>query len=116
MVATRDHHIDPGAHFSATPDFVDELAGTLRGRLRRRGSCIRGWTGRRIEAVFDKGEHAAAYSGFQAAPGPDGVPLADWPRAAGVDAVEVMGIGHGTTAWGDRAGDARRRGFAVTVG
>jgi nicotinamidase/pyrazinamidase len=23
VVATRDHHIDPGVHFSATPDFVD---------------------------------------------------------------------------------------------
>ena len=23
VVATRDHHVDPGAHFSATPDFVD---------------------------------------------------------------------------------------------
>ena len=23
VVATRDHHIDPGAHFSGTPDFVD---------------------------------------------------------------------------------------------
>src|SRR5688572_32997444 len=23
VVATRDHHIDPGAHFSDTPDFVD---------------------------------------------------------------------------------------------
>ena len=22
VVATRDHHVDPGAHFSATPDFV----------------------------------------------------------------------------------------------
>ncbi|MTV28757.1 isochorismatase family protein, partial [Nitriliruptoraceae bacterium ZYF776] len=23
VVATRDHHIDPGSHFSDTPDFVD---------------------------------------------------------------------------------------------
>ena len=23
VIATRDHHIDPGAHFSETPDFVD---------------------------------------------------------------------------------------------
>ena len=23
VVATRDHHIDPGSHFSATPDYVD---------------------------------------------------------------------------------------------
>ena len=49
VVATRDHHIDPGAHFSDTPDYVDSwpphcVAGTPgaeltdplgRGRLRR---------------------------------------------------------------------------------
>ena len=23
VVATRDHHIDPGSHFSKTPDFID---------------------------------------------------------------------------------------------
>ena len=23
LVATRDRHIDPGAHFSATPDYID---------------------------------------------------------------------------------------------
>ena len=23
VVATRDHHIDPGRHFAAAPDFVD---------------------------------------------------------------------------------------------
>ena len=23
VVATRDHHIDPGPHFSDTPDFID---------------------------------------------------------------------------------------------
>ena len=34
VVATRDHHVDPGAHFSADPDFVDSwpphcVAGTV---------------------------------------------------------------------------------------
>jgi nicotinamidase/pyrazinamidase len=43
-----------------------------------------------IEAVFDKGEYAAAYSGFEARS--DGVPLADWLRQRDVDAVDVVGI------------------------
>ena len=43
-----------------------------------------------LEAIFDKGEHAAAYSGFEGAA--DGVPLAQWLRARGVDAVDVVGI------------------------
>ena len=112
VVATRDHHIDPGAHFSATPDFVDSWP----------AHCVVGSGGEelhprldrsRIEAVFDKGEHAAAYSGFEGR-GPDGVPLADWLRAAGVDAVEVMGIAtdHCVVA---TALDAQAAGFAVTV-
>ena len=37
VVATRDHHIDPGDHWSDEPDFVDLVAGALRGRHRRRG-------------------------------------------------------------------------------
>ena len=112
VVATRDHHIDPGAHFSATPDFVTSWP----------AHCVVGSGGEElhpaldrshVEAVFDKGEHAAAYSGFEGH-GPDGASLADWLRAAGVDAVEVMGIAtdHCVLA---TALDAAAAGFAVTV-
>ena len=41
--------------------------------------------------MFDKGEHAAAYSGFEGAE-PGGTWLADWLRGRGVDAVDVVGI------------------------
>ena len=40
--------------------------------------------------MFDKGEYAAAYSGFEGRS--EGVPLADWLRGHGVDAVDVVGI------------------------
>ena len=43
-----------------------------------------------IEAVFDKGEYAAAYSGFEGSA--DGDLLADWLRERGVDEVDVVGI------------------------
>src|SRR3712207_415396 len=43
-----------------------------------------------LEAIFDKGEYAAAYSGFEGAA--DGVGLAEWLRERGVDAVDVVGI------------------------
>jgi nicotinamidase/pyrazinamidase len=88
-VATRDHHIDPGAHFSAHPDFVATWP----------AHCRVGTSGvelhpvlstEHIEAIFDKGEYQAAYSGFEGAS--DGVPLADWLRARAVDTVEVVGI------------------------
>src|SRR5215208_288295 len=89
VVATRDAHVDPGGHFHAAPDFVDSwpahcVAGTDGAELHPR--LDRG----PIEAVFDKGEYAAAYSGFEARS--EGTPLADWLRARGVDAVDVVGI------------------------
>ncbi len=89
VVATRDHHVDPGGHFAEQPDYLETWpahceVGTdgveLHPRLDREP----------IEAVFDKGEYAAAYSGFEGRA--DGVPLADWLRAHGVDAVDVVGI------------------------
>ncbi|MFT4296424.1 MAG: nicotinamidase [Micropruina sp.] len=90
VVATRDHHIDPGAHFSDHPDFVDSWP----------PHCVAGTPGagfhpnllwRDFDAVFDKGEYAAAYSGFEGSDGA-GVPLGDWLRAHGASAVDVCGI------------------------
>ncbi len=110
-VATRDHHIQPGAHFSATPDYVDSwpphcVVGTGGAELHSDLDTSR------IEAIFDKGEYRAAYSGFEGAC--DGVPLADWLRQRSVDEVEVVGIAtdHCVRA---TALDAARNGFATTV-
>ena len=66
-----------------------------------------------FDAVFLKGEYAAAYSGFEGRTS-DGVPLADWLRAAGVTDVDVCGI---ATDYCVRATvlDALREGFSVTV-
>ena len=89
VVATRDHHIDPGGHFAEHPDYLETWP----------PHCVVGTDGVELhpaldrgplEAVFDKGEHAAAYSGFEGAA--DGVPLADWLRAHDVEAVDVVGI------------------------
>ncbi|MGH3247680.1 MAG: isochorismatase family protein, partial [Trebonia sp.] len=66
-----------------------------------------------IDAVFRKGAHAAAYSGFE---GVDdaGTPLADWLRARGVDTVDVAGI---ATDYCVRAtaADAALNGFSTRV-
>jgi nicotinamidase/pyrazinamidase len=88
-VATRDHHVDPGSHFSDVPDYVDtrpahRVVGPAGVELHPALDRTR------LEAVFDKGEYAAAYSGFEAAS--DGVGLAEWLREQGVDAVEIVGI------------------------
>ncbi|SDS25896.1 isochorismatase family protein [Jiangella sp. DSM 45060] len=90
VVATRDHHIDPGGHFSENPDFVDSWP----------PHCVAGTDGvafhpnldpQPFDAVFDKGEYAAAYSGFEGKTH-DGAGLADWLRAHEVGTVEVVGI------------------------
>jgi nicotinamidase/pyrazinamidase len=111
VVATRDHHVDPGGHFAEVPDFLDTwpahcVVGTEGGELHP--ALDRG----PLEAVFDKGEHSAAYSGFEGRA--DGVPLADWLRAHGVDAVDVVGIAtdHCVRA---TALDAVGSGFATRV-
>ena len=45
-VATRDHHIDPGAHFSDHPDFVDTLAARTAWSARPASTCTRSSTRR----------------------------------------------------------------------
>jgi nicotinamidase/pyrazinamidase len=110
-VATRDHHIDPGGHFSADPDFVDSwpqhcVVGT--GGVELHPALDRS----RLEAVFDKGEYAPAYSGFEGSA--DGVPLADWLRSRHVDEVEVVGIATDYCVQAT-ALDAAGQGFATTV-
>src|SRR3954454_5199529 len=77
VVATRDHHVRPGPHFAEHPYFLDTWP----------SHCVVATDGaefhealdrKPFEAVFDKGEYAAAYSGFEGRA--DGVPLADWLR------------------------------------
>jgi nicotinamidase/pyrazinamidase len=112
IVATQDHHIDPGSHFSDHPDFVDSWP----------PHCVVGTPGSefhpdldvsRVQAVFRKGEHRAAYSGFE---GVDeaGTPLADWLRERGATEVDIAGIAtdHCVRA---TAGDAARAGFGTRV-
>ena len=116
VVATRDHHVDPGGHFAEHPDFLETWP----------AHCVVGTGGvelhpalhrEPLEAVFDKGEFAAAYSGFEGRTSGDeapGVPLADWLRERGVDAVDVVGIAtdHCVRA---TALDAVGNGFATRV-
>src|SRR5689334_6214812 len=112
VVATKDYHIDPGAHFSTHPDYVDTWP----------EHCVVGSSGAdfhpelvtdRIEAVFHKGEHKAAYSGFEGHT-EAGETLAGWLRDRDVTEVELVGIAtdHCVRA---TALDAKAEGFATTV-
>ena len=112
VVATRDHHIDPGAHFSDTPDYVDSWP----------PHCVAGTPGAELtepldhtdfDAVFDKGEHAAAYSGFEGVDA-EGTGLAAWLRTHGIDRVDVCGIATDYCV-NATALDAAREGLSPTV-
>lgn len=116
VVATRDRHVSPGAHFSATPDYADSwpphcVAGTEGvGFHPNLAPAIASGA---VEAVFDKGAYEAAYSGFEGRD-EDGTGLAEWLRAREVTEVDVVGIAtdHCVRA---TALDAAREGFTTRV-
>lgn len=111
VVATRDHHIDPGDHFADDPDFSRSWP----------AHCVVDTSGVEfhpnldqsyVQAVFDKGEYAAAYSGFEGFA--DGVALAQWLTERCVAHVDIVGI---ATDYCVRhtALDAARLGFSTRV-
>ena len=90
VVATKDHHVDPGDHWSEQPDYARSWP----------RHCEVGTDGEAFhpnldpqpfDAIFLKGRHAAAYSGFE---GHDsgGTTLADWLRRHEVSEVDVCGL------------------------
>jgi nicotinamidase/pyrazinamidase len=133
IVATQDWHIDPGAHFSAEPDFLDSWP----------RHCVAGTSGAElhpdldteyIQAVFRKGQYTAAYSGFEGLLAPDdavptgerkaadavfadaedAIGLDDWLQSHDVEDVVVVGIAtdHCVKA---TALDGVQAGYSVTV-
>ncbi|WP_313316404.1 isochorismatase family protein [Gordonia sputi] len=90
VVATRDYHIDPGAHFSDDPDFVDTWPPHCR--VGTDGVAFSPqFDTSEVQEVFSKGAYSAAYSGFEGA-SDDGTTLTDWLRAHDVRSVDVVGI------------------------
>ncbi|MGO4237448.1 isochorismatase family protein [Pseudarthrobacter sp. YAF2] len=138
VVATQDWHIDPGSHFSETPDFKDSWP----------RHCVAGTRGAElhpdldteyIDAYFRKGQFAAAYSGFEGLLAPedavptgerqaggmagpadgsgvdeDAIGLDDWLQSHDVEDVVVVGI---ATDYCVKATslDAVQAGYGVTV-
>ncbi|MCO1338167.1 nicotinamidase [Kocuria polaris] len=109
VVATQDWHIEPGDHFSDSPDFVNSwpvhcVAGEPGSALHEGLDPIRD----RLAAIFRKGEYTAAYSGFEGrlapgngqddggaagAAGEGAMPhLSEWLAERGVTEVRIVGI------------------------
>lgn len=109
VAVTQDWHVDPGEHFSETPDFRDSwpvhcVAGSQGAELHEDLDTDA------VDAWFRKGAYEAAYSGFegllvpeeavatgeyepgQAAQDTLKVSLDDWLQEQDVTAVDVVGI------------------------
>ncbi|HEY2550410.1 MAG TPA: isochorismatase family protein [Streptosporangiaceae bacterium] len=112
VIASQDYHVDPGAHFSAAPDFAASWP----------PHCVAGTPGAafhpdldvsRVKEIFRKGTHSAAYSGFEGT-APDGTLLGDWLAGRGVTSLDVTGL---ATDYCVRAtaADAALAGLTTTV-
>jgi nicotinamidase/pyrazinamidase len=128
IATTQDWHIEPGAHFSEHPDFVDTWpphgrASTTNAQLHPVIAALD------IAHHFKKGQYSAAYSGFEgiedntdAIPSRDevkaqeqaGHTLANALKAAGIDHVDVVGIAESHCVKAT-ALDAKQLGYGVTV-
>jgi len=112
VVATKDHHVDPGDHWSREPDFVHSWP--VHCRVGTDGEAFHpNLDPQPFDAIFLKGEHQAAYSGFEGRE-TGGAGLAEWLRDHGVTEVDVCGL---ATDYCVRATalDAVREGFATRL-
>lgn len=116
VVASRDYHEDPGAHFSDQPDFVNSWP----------PHCVVGTPGaafvpaiqnlvreKLIQTVVTKGRNGAAYSAFEGLD-PRGHYLLDVLKENRIDHIDVCGI---ATDYCVKASalDARKNQFQVRV-
>ena len=134
IVATQDWHIEPGDHFSETPDMLDSWPPHCRARTK--GAEIHeDLDPEFIQAYFRKGQYTAAYSGFEGVLAPeddvpsgdlkagqavtevldeDAIGLDDWLQSHDVEDVVVVGL---ATDYCVRATalDAVQAGYNTTV-
>ena len=90
VVATKAHHVDPGGHWSKEPDYAESWP--VHCRVGTDGEAFHpNLDPQPFDAIFLKGDHAAAYSGFEGQT-TGGVGLADWLRRHEVTHVDVCGL------------------------
>lgn len=90
VVATRDYHVNPGAHFSDQPDFVRSwpvhcLAGTPGASFHPELDVGP------VRSVFSKGLYDDGYSGMEGVNEQHRV-LHRWLPENGIDEVEIVGL------------------------
>ncbi len=112
VATTQDWHIDPGEHFSETPDFVDTwpphgVADTDEAELHAALSDLH------ADVSVKKGQYAAAYSGFEGVT-EDDASLEEILRDAGVSEVDIVGLAESHCV-AETALDAEHAGFTTRV-
>jgi nicotinamidase/pyrazinamidase len=111
-IVTQDWHLDPGDHWSESPDYVTtwpvHCAADSTGAQVHAALADESW-----DVVIRKGLHEGAYSGFEGASA-DGSTLAEILNRAGVNDLTIVGFAtdHCVKA---TALDARALGFRVAV-
>lgn len=112
IAATKDWHIDPGDHFSETPDFIDTWP--VHCMAHTEGADFHPLLlNTRFDEVFYKGHYSAAYSGFEGSTA-DGQLLSTWLKDRGVREIDIAGIATDYCVQAT-ALDGLREGFQVTV-
>ena len=112
VVASKDHHVDPGEHWAREPDFVDSWP--VHCKVGTDGEAFHpNLDPQPFDAIFLKGEQQAAYSAFEGRT-TTGAGLADWLQEHGVEEVDVCGLAtdHCVRA---TALDAAAAGFTTSV-
>ena len=112
VVASKDHHIDPGDHWTREPDYLDTWP--VHCKVGTDGEAFHpNLDPQPFDAIFLKGEHEAAYSAFDGRT-TSGTTLADWLRERDVAELDICGI---ATDYCVRATavDAAAEGFDTTV-
>jgi nicotinamidase/pyrazinamidase len=90
VVASKDHHIDPGDHWAREPDYRDSWP--VHCKVGTDGEAFHpNLDPQPFDAIFLKGDHDAAYSAFEGRT-TSGTALADWLREREVEEVDICGI------------------------
>lgn len=90
VVTTQDWHVDPGTHWSATPDYKDSWP--EHGKANSWGAQLHpAFSGLPVDEHFFKGHHSPGYSGFEGNSNSNEA-LHDWLTRNNVGDVDVAGI------------------------
>ena len=120
LVLTSDWHVDPGPHFSESPDYRDSwprhcVAGTTGAAWHPQlEAALSDIDGRVPTVVIRKGAHEAAYSGFDGFEQSERRSLDEVLRGASIEELDIVGIAtdHCVAA---TAADALKCGYSTRI-